>query len=363
MNPPQPALLRLIGGTPTVPIHTERSWYTAKLEAASLAGMKSRAAVSMLRAATARGELAPGAPIIESTSGTLGLGLALAGKALGHPVLLVVDDELEPELRSLFSAFQVTLHVVATPHPTGGWQRARLDRLAELLATTPGAYWPDQYDNPDNAGGYVEMGEEILDQVDTVDVLVASIGSGGHCAGLARVLRSRWPGLRVVGVDAVGSRIFGQPDRRRLMRGLGSSILPRNVAYADFEEVHWVGAAEAAASCRQLAASTGIAGGWSTGAAALVAGWMAEREPESRVLTVFPDGPHRYLRTIYDDEWCRVNGLLDAKTTAPTELDTPTDTEVTGWGRCSVVRDPVAEVSTWIATAATCQAGIPGVAE
>lgn len=345
MTTPQPALLQLIGGTPSVPIHTGKSWYTAKLEAASIAGMKSRAAVSMLRAAADRGELAPGATIIESTSGTLGLGLALAGKALGHPVLLVVDDELEPDLRSLFSAFGVALEVVTAPHPTGGWQRARLDRLAELLAATPGAYWPDQYDNPDNASGYRAMGEEILDQVDAVDVLVASIGSGGHCAGLTRVLRTRWPRLRVIGVDAVGSRIFGQPDRRRLMRGLGSSILPRNVAYADFDEVHWVGATEAVASCRRLAASTGIAGGWSTGAAALVASWVADREPQARVLTVFPDGPHRYLRTIYDDEWCRANGLFGAQTTEPTELDAPAVAEVTGWGRCSVVRDPAAEVT------------------
>ncbi|MGW6427343.1 PLP-dependent cysteine synthase family protein [Nocardia sp. NPDC055053] len=345
MTTPQPALLQLIGGTPSVPIYTGKSWYTAKLEAASIAGMKSRAAVSMLRAAADRGELAPGATIIESTSGTLGLGLALAGKALGHPVLLVVDDELEPDLRSLFSAFDVALDVVTEPHPTGGWQRARLDRLAELLTATPGAYWPDQYDNPDNAGGYRAMAEEILDQVDAVDVLVASIGSGGHCAGLTRVLRTRWPRLRVIGVDAVGSRIFGQPDRRRLMRGLGSSILPRNVAYADFDEVHWVGATETVASCRRLAAATGIAGGWSTGAAALVADWVAEREPRSRVLTVFPDGPHRYLRTIYDDDWCRANELLGTPATAPTTIATPDSAEARDWARCSVVRDPAAEVT------------------
>ncbi|MGV9408377.1 PLP-dependent cysteine synthase family protein [Nocardia sp. NPDC003693] len=337
---PQPELLQLIGRTPVVQVRAGENRYTAKLESASVAGMKARAAVSMLRAAAARGELAPGATIVESTSGTLGLGLALAGKALGHPVLLVVDDELEPDLRALFSAYGITLDVVTEPHPLGGWQQARLDRLAELLAATPGAYWPDQYDNPDNAAGYRDMGEEILAQVEGVDVLVASIGSGGHCAGLTRVLRERWPHLRVIGVDAVGSRIFGQPDRRRVMRGLGSSILPRNVAYADFDEVHWVGAVESIASCRRLAASTGLAGGWSTGAAALVAGWAAAREPRARVLTVFPDGPQRYLRTIYDDTWCGANGLLGTPASEPLTIDAPDHTEVHGWGRCTVVRDP-----------------------
>ncbi|MDO3649915.1 pyridoxal-phosphate dependent enzyme [Nocardia mangyaensis] len=351
----QPALLELIGRTPVARVQAGNSWYTAKLESVGVGGMKARAAVSMLAAAAARGDLAPGATIIESTSGTLGLGLALAGKALGHPVRLVVDDELESDLRGLFSAYGVELEVVTEPHPTGGWQQARLDRLAELLAATPGAYWPDQYDNPDNASGYRAMGAEILDQVDTVDVLVASIGSGGHCAGLTRVLRERWPHLRVIGVDAVGSRIFGQPDRRRLMRGLGSSILPRNVAYPDFDEVHWVDAAEAVASCRRLAATTGLAGGWSTGAAALVAGWAAEREPGSRVLTVFPDGPHRYLRTIYNDDWCHRHGLFATPAPTPTLLPSQNGEIAGGWARCTVIRDPAADRAPAPA--------IPGVAE
>ncbi|MFG3619418.1 PLP-dependent cysteine synthase family protein [Nocardia sp. NPDC047654] len=338
---PQPALLGLVGGTPVIPIPAGAGSYLAKLEAASIAGMKARAAVSMLSAARARGDLAPGATVIESTSGTLGLGLVLAGKALGHPVVLVVDDELEPEMRALFTAFGVGLEVVCDPHPEGGWQRARLDRLAELLDATPGAYWPDQYDNPDNAAGYADMAHELLEQVGHADVLVAGIGSGGHCAGLTRVLRAHWPGLRVIGVDSVGSRIFGQPARPRLMRGLGSSILPRNVAYDDFDEVHWVGPSEAVASCRALAAAAGVAGGWSTGATALVAGWITRREPGVRVLTVFPDGPHRYLRSIYDDGWCRRNGLLRSTITEPVELSAPDAEEAHGWARCAVVRDPL----------------------
>ncbi|MBL1079463.1 pyridoxal-phosphate dependent enzyme [Nocardia sp. 2] len=334
-------LLRVIGGTPVgwIPVGSGTG-YWAKLESAGIGGMKARAAVAMLTAARDRGELAPGAPVIESTSGTLGVGLALAGRALGHSVVLVVDRELEPEMRALFTAYQVSLDVVEHPHPEGGWQRARLDRLADLLAATPGSYWPNQYNNPDNAHGYAAMAAEILTQVEPMDVLVASVGSGGHCAGLTRVLRSHWPGLRVVGVDSVGSRIFGQPARDRVMRGLGSSILPRNVAYADYDEVHWVGPVETVASCRGLAARTCLAGGWSTGAAALVAEWIARREPDSRVLTVFPDGPHRYLRTIYSDEWCTERGLFDTPVAEPLEIGTPGEREVRGWARCTVISDP-----------------------
>ncbi|MGW2661603.1 PLP-dependent cysteine synthase family protein [Nocardia tengchongensis] len=341
-TPGENSLLQLIGGTPMawIPADDGGAGYRAKLESAGVGGMKARAAVSLLSGAAARGELAPGAPVIESTSGTLGMGLALAARALGHPVVLVVDDELEPDMRALFRAYGVRLEVVERPHPDGGWQQARLDRLAELLATTPGAYWPDQYDNPDNAAGYAAMAQEIIDQVETVDVLVAAVGSGGHCAGLTRVLRQHWPELRVIGVDSVGSRIFGQPARNRVMRGLGSSILPRNVVYPDYDEVHWVGPIEAIASCRSVAARTCLAGGWSTGAAALVAGWAARAEPGAHVLTVFPDGPHRYLRTIYDDEWCTARGLLGIAASDPVEIAAPAAVEVQGWARCRVVRDP-----------------------
>lgn len=333
-------LRHVVGRTPLVRVHSGGTEYWAKLEAAAPGGMKARAAVAMLDAAAARGELLPGAPVVESTSGTLGVGLTLVARSLGHPVILVVDDELEPDTRTLLRAYGARLEVVTRPDPAGGWQRARLNRLTEILSGTPGAYWPRQYDNPDNADGYAGMAREILDELGGADILVATVGSGGHCAGLTRVLRGHRPAVRVIGVDAVGSRIFGQPDRPRVMRGLGSSILPRNVAYPDYDEVHWVGAAEAVASCRRLAMDSGIAGGWSTGAAALVARWAAHREPGARVVTVFPDGPHRYLRTIYDDDWCQARNLLAPPAAQPAELTHPTAAEAHGWARCTVVRDP-----------------------
>ena len=134
---------------------------------------------------------------------------------------------------------------------------------------------------------------------------MCSVGTGGHCAGVSGALRGSWPGLRLVGVDTIGSTIFGQPARPRLMRGLGSSIYPRNVAYDAFDEVHWVAPAEAVWACRRLAAAHYVSGGWSIGAVALVAGWAARTYPAAPVAAVFPDGPHRYLGTVYDDDYCR----------------------------------------------------------
>ncbi|MBL1097450.1 PLP-dependent cysteine synthase family protein [Streptomyces coffeae] len=339
-------LLSLLGRTPlarvTTPLPCAHPGFWAKLEGLGAGGMKARAAVSMLLGAHERGELRPGAPVVESTSGTLGIGLAFAGQALGHPVILVGDTELEPSMRRLLRTHGVHLELVDRPAAEGGWQAARLARLREMLALLPDAYWPDQYNNPDNTAGYASLAAELAVQLDHLDVLVCSVGTGGHSAGIVGPLRAHWPALRLIGVDATGSTIFGQPARPRLMRGLGSSIHPRNVAYDAFDEVHWVGPAEAADSCRRLARGAFVSGGWSTGAVALVAAWAARVQPGAVVATVFPDGPHRYLDTVYDDDFAAAHGLApDTAATRPVQIPHPGAAVATGWTRCTTVTDPL----------------------
>ncbi|MCS7478645.1 PLP-dependent cysteine synthase family protein [Umezawaea endophytica] len=337
-------LLDLLGKTPVVRIDTplphRHSGFWAKLEGLSAGGMKARPAVAMLLAARDRGELRPGAVVVESTSGTFGIGLAFACQVLGHPVVLVVDDELEPSMRAMLRAHGARLEVVDRPHETGGWQRARLDRLRSVLDDLPGAYWPDQYNNPDNPSGYTGLARELAEQLDRVDVLVCSVGTGGHSAGVISALRRYWPRVRLVGVDAVGSTIFGQPARSRVMRGLGSSIYPRNVAYSEFDEVHWLGPVEVVDACRRLARDCFVSGGWSTGAVALVAAWVARVETGASVVTIFPDGPHRYLGTIFDDDFCAERGLLGTAADRPMEIGHAEAVEVGGWARCRSVVDP-----------------------
>lgn len=342
----RPELLALLGRTPVVRVTTDlphpHPGFWAKLEGLAAGGMKARAAVSMLLGARERGDLMPGAPVVESTSGTLGIGLAFAGQALGHPVVLVGDSELEPSMRQLLRTHGVRLELVDRPAPQGGWQAARLTRLRTLLAELPGAYWPDQYNNPDNTTGYASLATELGVQLDHLDVLVCSVGTGGHSAGIIGPLRRHWPGLRLIGVDATGSTIFGQPARPRLMRGLGSSIHPRNVAYDAFDEVHWIGPAEAVDGCRRLARGSFVSGGWSTGAVARVAAWAARVHPGAVVATVFPDGPHRYLGTVYDDDFLTAHGLdLAGAATRPVEIPHPYAAEASGWARCTRVADPL----------------------
>lgn len=332
----------LVGNTPVLwidrPFTEEGKGFWAKLESANPGGIKDRPALHAVSRARDSGMLRPGGRIVESSSGTYALGLALAGAVYGHPVTIVTDPGLEDSMRRLLAAYATTVDIVEYPHPDGGWQQARRDRVAEIVAADPGAWCPDQYANPDNITAYTPLAAELAAQLGRVDVLVCSVGTGGHSAGIITALREYTPHTELVGVDAVGSVLFGQPNTPRLMRGLGNSIRPANLHTQLFDEVHWVAPAEAVWACRQLAATHCVTGGWSVGAVALVAGWLARtRTPEARIAAVFPDGPHRYTTSIFDDTYCTAHGLLrSVPASHPDQIEHPRVRAVTKWTRCTL---------------------------
>ncbi|MFD7863123.1 PLP-dependent cysteine synthase family protein [Streptomyces sp. NPDC059783] len=341
----------LVGDTPVLwigdPFTARGRGFWAKLEGHNPGGIKDRTALHMVRAARESGRLAPGARIVESSSGTLGLGLALAGAVYGHPVTVVSDPGMEPLMTGLLAAHGAEVDLVTAPHPEGGWQEARRRRVAERLAARPDAWCPDQYNNPDNAAAYAPLARELVAQLGRIDTLVVSVGTGGHSAGVGSVLRAHFPRLRIVGVDTTGSTIFGQPAAPRLMRGLGSSIHPGNVAYGLFDEVHWVAAPEAVWAARRLARHHYATGGWSVGAVALVARWLARTlPPEDRIAAVFPDGPQRYVTTVFDDAYGRAHALLGPPPADdPDEIADSRERAVTRWTRCTRVTDPLARTT------------------
>jgi cysteine synthase A len=126
------------------------------------------------------------------------------------------------------------------------------------------------------------------------------------------------------------------------MRGLGSSIYPGNIDYPAFDEVHWVAPEEAVWACRALAATHYASGGWSVGAVALVAGWVASVSARgTSIAAVFPDGPQRYFDTVYNDEYCRRHHLLGrTQPTEPDVIEHPTHQVVQSWTRCGTVVNP-----------------------
>ncbi|GAB1516592.1 pyridoxal-phosphate dependent enzyme [Actinophytocola sp. KF-1] len=322
----------MIGHTPLVRLDVAASDGTsvyAKLELANPFGMKDRVAQRVIEQARRIGALRPGAPVVESSSGTLALGLALVGRSLGHPVHIVTDPRIDPITLAKLTALGTEVHVVAsmTSH---GWQSARLERLRELLATLPGAFWPRQYTNPDNPGAYRPIAEQLVRDLGGVEVLVGSVGSGGSMCGTTRALRKLVPRLHAVGVDCVGSALFDQPDDpRRLQSGLGNSLSPHNLDRGVLDEVHWLNDHEAFAAARALAGEQQIFAGNTSGSVYRVLSDLAVRaEPGSRIVGIFPDRGDRYAETVYSDGYWIRHGVADMPlATEPTvvEYGTPVD--------------------------------------
>ena len=322
-----------IGHTPQVRLRLGESGPAvyAKLEMQNLYGMKDRVAKQTILHARESGELPPGGPIVESSSGTMALGVALVGAALGHPVHIVTDPRIDPLTRAKLLALGVDLHVVPkmTSH---GWQSARLERLAELMRELPDAFCPQQYRNPQNPIGYQVLADELLADNEHIDILVGSVGSGGSLCGTARALRRYLPELRAVGVDSVGSVLFGQPDNpARLQSGLGNSLVPANLDPGQIDEVHWLNDREAFESAHRLAADQAIFGGNTSGSVYRILGHLAASEsPDRRIVGIFPDRGDRYHATVYDEEYWRRH-RLHGQVARDTPTEVPYGTPVAEW--------------------------------
>jgi cysteine synthase A len=286
----------------------------AQLELALPGGMKDRVALSMLEAAEAAGQIRPGkSVIVESSSGTLAEGLARIATLKGYRLVIVTDPRIDEMSRAKLEALGAELDVVEDYDPVGGWQSARLRRLREVIDGIPYAYWTCQYDSPANRDAYRAIGSELVGELgDGIAAIVGGVGTGGSLCGVAASLKPFIPDLRVVAVDAVGSVLFHQPDRRRLQGGHSNSVVPGNIDYSLIDEVHWLADGEAFNGCRELARRAAVFGGGSTGATWIAASWVARRYgPDRRVVAIFPDRGDRYCSTIYSDSFLEGHGIRE----------------------------------------------------
>ncbi|MGW6391717.1 PLP-dependent cysteine synthase family protein [Streptomyces sp. NPDC055103] len=291
----------LIGNTPLLHLRLDGIpqdvTVLAKLEAANpLSSVKDRPALYMFRAATAAGELAPGATVIESTSGNTGIALAALAAARRHPCLIVLPENASRErvltLRMLGAEVEFT-------DPALGFLGC-VERAEKLHAEIPGSWYARQHENPANVRAHYETtGPEIWrDTGGRVDVLVCGIGTGGTLTGIAHYLRERNPALRVVGVEPEGSPLLsgGTPGPHRIP-GLNGGFISPVTDIDCIDEMIVVSDADAAATTRALAAGSGMLVGVSSGAAAHACRELARRPNLSgaTVVTVLPDSGERYL--------------------------------------------------------------------
>jgi len=281
----------------------------------------------ILDCARAEGILAPGTLVAETTSGTFGLALAILCNLRGYRLHLVRDPAVDPALQRRLDDLGARVDIVTEPAAVGGLQQARLDRLAEVFATNPGHFWPAQYSNSGNPKSYAGLAELLSEAVGKIDCLVGPVGSGGSMCGTSFFLRVVFPHLTAIGVDTHGSVLFGLPDEgKRLLRGLGNSVMPANLDHRAFDEVHWVTGAEGFLATRQLHRGHALFAGPTSGAAYMVARWYAQRHPGARVVVLLPDEGYRYQETVYDDGWLRSNGAaLDRLPEEPALVEHPSE--------------------------------------
>jgi cysteine synthase len=277
--------------------------------------MKMIPARFILRKAEADGTLEPGTTIVETTSGTFGLALAMQAVHMARRLILVSDPVIDERLyRRLTDLGAVVERVPATAAATvGGYQAARLERLAQIRAELTASFCPEQYSNPDNPRSYAAVAELLTECLGQVDCLVGPVGSGGSMCGTSRYLRSVLPECRAIGVDTQSSVLFGHPEGPRELRGLGMSLLPANLDHRTFDSVHWCSASVAYAATRQLHQRHALFMGPTSGAAYQVARWWAKAHPDSLTVVMLPDEGYRYQDTVYDDQWLLANGHLDGQ--------------------------------------------------
>lgn len=314
------------------------------LYGASFFLMKLLPARFMLEQALEKGLLKPGANICESSSGNFGLALAMLVIQRGYKLTLVSDSTLSRHIRKCLLELGAHLDIVDKPARIGGFQQARMDRLAERLKEVPKSYWPSQYSNTDNLLAYANFAALLIDKVGRIDCLVGPVGSGGSMCGTSNCLRILFPELHAVGVDTPKSVLFGQPSGRRQLSGLGSDILPSILDHRHFDEVHWVTAAEAVLATRQLYRDHTLFMGPTSGAAYRVADWWSRRNPGKKVVAIFPDEGHRYVETVYNDDWFTSAAKSPhSMRKEPSAVTAPTE-ELTGWSFYAWRRRTLGEV-------------------
>ena len=266
-----------------------------KLERANPGGsIKDRIALAMVEDAEARGELKPGGVIIEPTSGNTGIGLAMVAAVKGYKLTLVMPESMSVERRSIMAAYGAEL--VLTPKGKG--MRGAIERAQELLASTPGSWMPQQFENPANIEIHARTTamEIIRDFPTGFDALITGVGTGGHITGCARILKEAFPNLKVFAVEPSASPVIsgGEPSPHPI-QGIGAGFVPKNLDRSILDGVIQVESSDAFTWAKRAAKEEGIFIGGSSGASLAAVAQKVDELAGGSVLTFCYDTGERYL--------------------------------------------------------------------
>jgi len=291
-------ILETIGNTPHVRINrlfgVHQVWI--KSERSNPGGsIKDRIALAMVQDAEAKGLLKAGSTIIEPTSGNTGVGLAMVAAVKGYKLILVMPDSMSIERRRLMLAYGASFDL--TPREKG--MKGAIARAQELLAATPNAWMPQQFENPANIQAHVNTTalEILQDFPEGLDALITGVGTGGHLTGCARVLKAQWPQLKVFAVEPTASPVIsGGAPAPHPIQGIGAGFVPLNLDTSLLDGVITVEAEAAREMARRSAREEGMLVGISSGATlAAIAQKLPDLPPNARVLGFNYDTGERYL--------------------------------------------------------------------
>ncbi len=293
------SILATIGNTPHIRLSRlfpdHEVWI--KAERANPGGsIKDRIGLAMIEAAEADGSLQPGGTIVEPTSGNTGIGLAMAAAVKGYKLVLVMPESMSIERRRLMLAYGATFDL--TPREKG--MKGAIERAHELIASTPGSWMPQQFENPANIAVHVrttavEIYEDFKDS--PIDALITGVGTGGHLTGCAEFLKAKWPAMKAYAVEPTLSPVIsgGQPAPHPI-QGIGAGFIPANLHTQAIDGAIQVDPADAKEMARQCATKEGMLVGISSGATlAAIAQKLKDLPAGSRVLGFNYDTGERYL--------------------------------------------------------------------
>ena len=299
------SVTELIGRTPLLAAKAFAKEYNlpanivVKLEYFNPAGsVKDRIAIAMIEQAEREGKIAPGATLIEPTSGNTGIGIAAVAAARGYHAILTMPETMSVERRNLLKAYGA--EIVLTDGSQG--MKGAIARAEQLQKEIPNSFIPSQFENPANPAVHERTtGPEIWTDTDgNIDAFIAGVGTGGTVSGVGRYLKSKKPSIHVVAVEPVDSPVLsgGKPGPHKI-QGIGAGFIPATLDTKVYDEVIQVKNEDAFAYGREFARREGALVGISSGAALAAAVELARRPDFAgkTIVVLLPDGGDRYLST------------------------------------------------------------------
>lgn len=330
-------ILETIGDTPMVKLNNITKGFPAdvyvKIESVNPGNsVKDRMALRMLEGAEQEGRIKPGGTIVEGTSGNTGMGLALAAIIKGYKCIFVTTDKQSKEKVDILKAVGAEVIVCPTDVDSSD-PRSYYSVSARIASETPNSFYVNQYDNPYNAiAHYEQTGPEIWNQTDgKITHFVVGVGTGGTISGTGKYLKEQNPSVKAYAIDTYGSVLkkyheTGVFDENEIYpyvtEGIGEDILPKNVDFGIIDYFEKVTDKDGAVMTRRLAKEEGIFAGYSAGSA--IAGVLQMKDKFKKgdmVVVLLHDHGSRYVGKIYNDEWMRQRGWIDAAQTARSIVD------------------------------------------